>query len=54
MDGDPRLRRLEERLAHLERRLELLHEVVLRQDRRLERLARQLEERSAGEGGEER
>ena len=52
MDEDPRLRRLEERLAHLERRLELLHEVVLRQDRRLERLARQLEERSGADGPE--
>jgi len=47
MDEDPRIRRLEERLAHLERRLEQLHEVLLRQDRRLERLARQLEERPA-------
>ena len=42
MAGEP-TQRLEERLAHLERQLEDLSDVVARQDREIDRLTRRVE-----------
>ncbi|MFA7330532.1 MAG: SlyX family protein [Candidatus Delongbacteria bacterium] len=42
---EQRLRRVEEKLAHLERLTEQLNQVLREQDRRLEQLARALEAR---------
>jgi uncharacterized coiled-coil protein SlyX len=46
---EQRLRRLEEKLAHLERLTQQLNEVVQEQEQRLDRLARTLENRGEPE-----
>lgn len=46
MELEQRLLKVEEKLAHLERLTEQLNEVLLEQDRRLERLVRTLAGRS--------
>lgn len=48
MDSDARLRRLEEKVAHMERLQQLLDGVVREQELRLQQLVRRVEDFGAG------
>jgi|GEM_PF-2610037 len=53
MDYADRVRRLEEKVAHQERLMQLLDEVVREQELRLQRLVRQVEELQPASGDED-